>query len=429
MKLKYALYILLFLGIIGLSSCNWFDKKDDLTETQDLNKFIFEVMKEQSWYYWYDMVPELEPLDYADSYQYLEELKYQELDGWSYLTTIEEYNAHYVYAVYYGHGFAYKFDESGKMRISFVYANSPIAQLGVQRGWEIIAVNATSVPDIVSQNLLATIFGPSQAGYTNHIKIVNLQQDTLEFDVQKTEVSENTVLYKNVYEYAGGKTGYLVFKSFIEPSIAELKTAFTYFQSENINNLVLDLRYNGGGLMSVANYLASAIGGANVTNKVFVKFSHNNTKTGNDFQNLFSTPDVPLNINKLVVIATSSTASASEAVINGLMPFMDVKVVGGNTHGKPVGMYSFEHGNYKLVPICFKLTNSQDYGDYFDGLPADALRADDLSKDWGNKEEASLKEALYYIENGFFSNQLPVKSNPNLPKMPLKGLKAEIGAI
>jgi len=147
------------------------------------------------------------------------------------------------------------------------------------------------------------------------------------------------------------------------------------------------------------------------------------------FENIFSAPDVLLNINKLVVIATSGTASASEAVINGLKPFMDVKIVGGDTHGKPVGMYSFEHGNYKFVPICFKLTNSEGYGDYFGGLPADAYRTDDLSKDWGNPNEASLKEALYYIENGFFSNQLPVKLNPYLPKMPLKGLKAEIGAI
>lgn len=429
MNIKNLIYIGFLSILLSFSSCNWFEGEEQISATEDLNNFIYEVMKNQSWYFWYDRVPDLDAASYTDSYEYLEALMYKELDNWSYLTTIEEYNAHYVYAVYYGHGFAYKFDEQSKMRISFVYPNSPMAMKGVERGWEIIAVNNTSVSDILAGNLLGSIFGPSEAGYTNRFKIVNLQQDTIEFEVEKTEVNEKTVLYKNVYQQSGGKTGYLVFKGFIEPSFEELNQAFTYFASENINNLILDLRYNGGGLMSVANYLAATIGGTKVKDKIFVKYTHNNTKTSKDYEYFFVAPDVLININKLVVIATSGTASASEAVINGLKPYMEVKIVGDNTHGKPVGMYSFEHEGYKVVPICFQIANSEGFGDYFDGLPTDAFRIDDLSRNWGDPEEASLKEALYYLENGIFSAQTPVKSYINLPQMPLKSLQAEIGAL
>jgi hypothetical protein len=136
-----------------------------------------------------------------------------------------------------------------------------------------------------------------------------------------------------------------------------------------------------------------------------------------------------VNIDRLVFITTNNTASASEAVINGLKPYMKVVLVGSTTHGKPVGMYTFQHNDYLLVPICFQLTNSLGDGDYFSGIPVDAERIDDLTKDWGNTDESCLKESLFYTENGYFSNQPPVKSKAIQYPMPLKGIQNEIGAL
>ena len=429
MRSKLIILTLLIIASLSWQSCKWFEEPEEISETEDLNNFIFEVMKNQSWYLWYEYVPDLNPKDFGNSHEFLEDLKYKELDTWSYLTTIEEHNAHFVDAIYYGHGFAYKFDEDEKMRISFVFKNSPMDILGVKRGWEILAINNVSIPDIIAQNLSTSIFGPSEIGYVNHLTMATLPGDTIEFDVAKAEVKENTVLYSNIYEQTTGKTGYLVFKSFIEPSIEELNTAFNYFASENVNNIILDLRYNGGGLMSVANHLGALLGGTKVIDKLFISYTHNNTKLDNNFEYFFEAAENSINIDKLVVIATGGTASASEAIINGLSPYLDVKIVGDNTHGKPVGMYSFEFNEYLLVPICFQLTNSNGYGDYFDGLPADAYRIDDLTRDWGDINEKCFKESMFYIENGYFSDQAPVKSRVKQYPMPLKGIQKEVGAL
>jgi carboxyl-terminal processing protease len=100
------------------------------------------------------------------------------------------------------------------------------------------------------------------------------------------------------------------------------------------------------------------------------------------------------------VIATGGTASASEAIINGLRPYMDVKVVGDATYGKPVGQYGFDFCQKVLYPVAFLVTNSLGQADYFDGIPADCAAPDDVDHALASPQEASLAEALYVVRNG-----------------------------
>jgi carboxyl-terminal processing protease len=120
------------------------------------------------------------------------------------------------------------------------------------------------------------------------------------------------------------------------------------------------------------------------------------------YQSVIGLKSNSIQLDKLVVITTSSTASASELVISGLKPYMNMKLIGSTTHGKPVGMNI--EGDTKLniavAPISFRNVNSQGYSDYFDGIPVDFAIKDNVTQDWGNTADASLNAALNYISLG-----------------------------
>jgi C-terminal processing protease CtpA/Prc len=168
---------------------------------------------------------------------------------------------------------------------------------------------------------------------------------------------------------------------------------------------VLDLRYNGGGLVSVAQHLGGLIGGAPTSGKVFAEFFHNDKNASRNTVYRFEDPPQSLDLPRLVVIATRSSASASEAMINGLRPFMPVTVVGNTTYGKPVGQYSFDFCDKVLIPVAFTVRNARGEGDFFDGIPADCAAPDDLDNQIGSASEASLAEAIHVLTRGSCSGR------------------------
>ncbi len=120
----------------------------------------------------------------------------------------------------------------------------------------------------------------------------------------------------------------------------------------------------------------------------------------------FKTSTYSLALPKIVVITSRLTASASEAVMNGLAPHITVASVGDTTHGKPVGMNGWPCGQkYFFWPITFKLVNSEGVGDYFDGLIPNQLATDDLTRDFDDRQEKCLKEAILYLQTGAFSGK------------------------
>jgi len=163
---------------------------------------------------------------------------------------------------------------------------------------------------------------------------------------------------------------------------------------------VLDLRYNGGGLVDVALHLASLIGGAPLRDQVFTTSRHNDRNSRLNETLRFTNPPAALGLDRLVVIATRASASASELVVNSLRPFMPVVIVGDRTYGKPVGQYGLPFCDKVLAPVAFAVVNADGGGGYFDGLPADCPARDDLEHDLGARDEASLAESLRFIATG-----------------------------
>jgi hypothetical protein len=203
-----------------------------------------------------------------------------------------------------------------------------------------------------------------------------------------------------IFEIDGKRVGYVHFRNFVTPSTEALNAAFAQLKAAGVSELILDERYNGGGLVSVAQHLGGLVGGARTAGQVFAEFFHNDLNAQRNAILRFETKPAALDLQRLVVITTRASASASELVINALRPLMRVTIVGDTTYGKPVGQYGLDFCDKVLAPVAFQLRNAAGQGDYFDGLPADCPAGDDVDHLFGDAAEASLGEALFFVKNG-----------------------------
>ena len=397
------------------------------------NKYVYDVMHDS--YLWYDHVPNL---DYSDSKYIspdilLEDLKYKKYDKWSFVTTISYYNQYFEEGKYTGYGLSYSLtDENTSAVINYVYKGSPADLGGIQRGYKIVAVNDVNISSLISLEVFDYAFGKSEIGVNRKFKLQRYDGSFFDVNLSKTIVTMNTVFYKSIITQDQKKIGYLVFNSFIQPALDELNSAFRYFKDNNITDFILDLRYNGGGRVSVANELATLIGGNHVYGKEMQRFTHNDKYSSSDSSEKYgSFKENALNITKLYVITTSDTCSASELVINALRASntgMEVITIGEKTCGKPVGMYGHDFCDKHISPIEFSIQNSDGYGEYFDGISTDCIVSDDVSRDFGDINESMLKETLNFIKTGSCRESRTLRDQKRYIN-PLRGFEREVGAI
>ena len=365
---------------------------------------LYYIMKE--WYYWYDLMPAVTREDYDDPYTLLEAMRYRTLDRWSYILTYDEYIAQ-ITGTFVGHGFRIGLDDSGNARIAMIYDNSPLYSFGVRRGWIVKKINNTDVAPIIIAGdgaAYVSLIGPSQAGITNEFLFKRPDGSELTVSSAKSTFQINTVLHYDTLHLSTGVAGHLVFESFYPPAPDELATAFAFFKTNNIKDLILDLRYNSGGDLTIAQTLASYIAGDSRAGSVFAKLSYNDKHQDANTTLSFKTTPYSISLPKIVVITTRYSTSASEDVINGLAPFVNVVTLGDTTNGKPTGMNLWNVGNkYVMLPITFKIVNAQDQGDFFDGIFPAKVIPDDITRDFGDREELCLEEAIHYLETGSVS--------------------------
>jgi C-terminal processing protease CtpA/Prc len=392
---KVNCWLLIFLPII-LASCT---KEDSQPETP-LNVAVYNTMK--GWYLWYDSIPSVDPLQYKSPSDLLEAIKYKKLDRWSYIITLDEYNQYYVEGKYYGHGFGYGTASDGTERITYIFKSSSLYKAGVRRGWIIKKIDNTRV----SNNNISSLLGENKAGITNTFTFGRESLPDTTIASTKSEVSMEMVLLDTVYTVSNRKVGYMVLYSFIADAKNELNTVFSRFYKANIQDLIIDLRYNTGGYTDVGKLLASLIVGKSHSGDILCKFIHNDKKSKYNDSLRIDNLDYSLSLSRIFILTTGMTASTSEIMINGLKPLIDVYTIGQNTQGKPVGMdiQLFEDYKYALFPISFKIVNRENAGDYYQGFKPDQLVADDLTHDFGDIQEKYLWNALYYVQNGSFSN-------------------------
>ena len=393
------------------------------------NLFVRNTLEE--FYLWYRELPDTNSALFPSPEAYLDAVRYRPLDEtFSYIATESSSDAFFSDSQFIGFGIGLKF-EGQDLRLTEVYPDSPGSEAGLHRGYRIVALNGVSVADLVASGEIGGAFGPSEIGYSALVRFRDLAGAEGEVRLTKRLVTIPTVSGTRVLDLDGRKVGYLMFRNFTNPSVPALTAAFDQLRAEGATELVLDLRYNGGGLVSVAQQLGGEIGGAATAQQTFVRFVHNDKNSFRDMSLLFPALANSLNLSRLVVIATRSSASASELVINSLRPFMPVTVVGDRTYGKPVGQYGFRFCGKILFPVAFTGRNARNEGDYFDGIPADCPAPDDLEHELGDAAEASLAEGLQYLATGSCTSAAAARARTAVaPRRPVTrdGWRQLIGA-
>ena len=389
--MKRIIYSALFFSILIFFGCKKEKSQNNIDPSVQFTANTFNDL-----YLWYESMPAVDLSTIQTPDDYINEVRYIK-DRWSFTMTYADmvdllYNGKTT-----GWGARLGYDSQNLLRVMFVYNNSAMGKAGVLRGWQIKSINGKTVASMSDNEVNAALANTSNT-------YIFIKNDGTETSIPMTrgEIKINSVLYSSVYTSGTKKIGYLVFSDFLETSVPELNTIFNNFSQNGVSDMILDLRYNGGGTLDCADSLVAMLAGKPYKGQVYNTLEYNNKHIRNGYQSLIGLKSNSIQLGKLVVITTSGTASASELVIAGLKPYLNIKLIGSATHGKPVGMDISGDSklNIAVAPISFRNVNSQGYSDYFDGIPVDFSVSDNVTQDWGNPSDACLTAALNYINLG-----------------------------
>jgi carboxyl-terminal processing protease len=403
--------------VCGLTVSAWAQSGPRNCTTLSQNMFVRDVLDE--YYFWYQELPLLNPANFSSPEAYLEAARYRPLDSsFSYITSREANEAFYGESQFVGFGFSTQTEDT-ELRVLQVFPDSPASEAGLTRGDRIVEIDGRSVRELVQSGLIGGAFGASEPGVTANIVVRARDGEDRRRTLTKRVVTIPTVSLTRTFRVDGRTVGYLFFRNFVNPSFGALDEAFASLREAGATELIVDLRYNGGGLVDVAVHLASLVGGSSTQGRVFATFQHNDKNSAlNEDLRFEDAPSQALNLSRLIVITTRSSASASELVINSLRPHMPVVVIGDTTYGKPVGQYGFTFCNKVLAPVAFALVNSEGRGDFFGGIEPDCRATDDPEHDLGSAEEASLAEALHFAQTGACRSEATARVQRARPARP-----------
>jgi len=442
MKKTLALAILLFLGTFTFLSCQ--DDYDDIEvpNTLKINDFIWKGLN--LYYYWQADVPNLsdnkfrnqgELNSFLTNYSSPEDLfsdllfQYSVTDRFSVMYSDYRVLEGTLNGITTNNGVDYQLFRTSSTSDAvygwtrYIIPNSDASTKAIQRGDIFYAIDGIPL-SYASKNYVDLLrretYTLSLADYNNGNPVPNGRSVTL----SKTQLTENPILMHQVYTYGQHKIGYLVYNGFYSAYDNELNNIFGEFSSQGVTDLIIDLRYNSGGSVDTATRLASMINGQK-TGQIFAQqqwnskvqsyFQSNNPeKLINRFTNSIDGNAIKsLNMQKVYILTSRASASASELLINGLVPHISVVQIGDKTTGKNVGsitLYDSPSFNkdgrssshrYAMQPICFKIVNSVGFGDYAAGLsPLDEnLYKEDLGNlgALGNVTEPLLSKAIQKI--------------------------------
>lgn len=308
-------------------------------------------------------------------------------------------------------------------RIAYVDPNTPAANAGLTRGLRLASVNGVSIDanDAAGLALLNEALGSPRNGTSYTLAFTTLQGGSQNATLTAGTVTKVPVQNVRVIPTGTGSVGYMTFNDHIAPSEGQLVAAFNQLAQAQVSDLVLDLRYNGGGFIYIASQVGYMIAGSQRSaNKTFERLRFNdkrvsdNNNPNNNFPFINTTlapfansgvaanqPLPQLNLGRVFILATGNSCSASESIINALEG-IDVQVVriGSTTCGKPFGFTAEDNCGLSYFPIEFQGVNNKGFGDFADGFRPTCPVADDFSKPLGDATEGMLAAALAYRQTG-----------------------------
>lgn len=396
------------------------------SDSENIPQWIYDEMK--FFYYWNDELPTQSPTGDEDPESYFNSLLVPE-DEFSYISDDAEAIKEEITGTILAMGFspAYGiFSNSGDLFaiVEYVYPGSPADLAGLERGDIILEIdgetlNQSNFLDLNGVGGFSVTLGDFNGRFIRETEeIVTINTGIIELD---------PVIHYEVKEVNGIKTGYLVFVDFLAGEddiwLNSLENAISSMKAEGITEMILDLRYNPGGEVRVAEYLASMLAPASAVlgEEVLVRFEYNDeleeyfiNRQGANSPNIvsrFEDNGINLDLSNLYVLTTGSTASASELVINGLKPYMNVVHIGEPTFGKFYGSFVLYDQddppahNWAISPVVLKYANANGVTDFVNGLTPDILLEDDLlnAKVFGDDSDPMLSTALTLISGNSIS--------------------------
>lgn len=382
-------------------------------------QFVLDVARD--WYLFPDLLQDNVDIDDFESatelLDYLtEEAREQGIDRYfSYVTTVQEDEAQ-LQGQNAGFGFRLGLTSDDRLFLLEVFETAPAGAAGFNRGTEIVEIDDGNGYQTISEWLavdpnLEQALGPSDVGVERGFRYVLRDEDVLrETVVVKEEYVLNPIPSQDIEVFGLSGTpgvGYVNFRSFVETddSQADLAAAFNTFRTQGITDFIIDLRYNGGGLVSVEEDFADLLGGA-LNAELAQVMEFNEARSNNNSTKFFDAQPESVSPVRIAYITTGSSASASELLINTMDPYVSVAVVGGETFGKPVGQSGFSQDGCDtlLRLVTFRTVDSNGEGDYYDGLSESVDFAcaanDDISYDFGDTREDSIGTAMDWLATG-----------------------------
>lgn len=440
---KISRFIIAIVAFVSVSSC--FEDMDDVfrpATTLEIQNFIYRAMN--VWYLYKPDVPDLAngrfatqaELDkFLSNYVTPEDLYNQGLtagfDRFSFITGDYRVLLDALAGITKSHGMEYGLVYYPNSEVNvfgyvqYVVPGSDAAGKGITRGVIFNTINGSQLT-VNNYQMLSR-----QDSYTIGLATfdgIDITPTGQSVTLNKSVLTENPIHLAAVLQPEGQKIGYLMYNGFTSDFDNELNQAFGQFKSAGITDLVLDLRYNNGGAVRSATYLAGMITGQ-FTGQVFytehwnpeiqANFEQNNPEDLiGRFTDRFETGQIinSLNLSRVYVLTTHGTASASELVINGLDPYIEVIQVGSTTTGKFQASSTFydsapprfgrqgasKRHHYAIQPLIYKSANAVGYTDFINGLPPDVEVYENLANlgELGDENEPLLAAALNQILSG-----------------------------
>lgn len=364
-----------------------------------------------NWYFWYALAPRPSPSGFDTVQAYFQASLFGgnavfPVDGYSGFGATEDFNRFFGDGITRDYGlFVSGIEVEGRpdlpLRIRYVEPQSDAAAKGLLRGEQILSINGRAASEIIAADAYDVLV-PSRVGDQLQLVVRGGGGDRSVTLVARDYALTPVTAARVVNSPLGQKVGYLVVKDMIDQVDAPLDSAFAQFRREGVTEVVLDLRYNGGGYVHTGATVASHVGGSRTSGQTYASLLYSDRRAALNQSVPFSAPPNALGMRRVYVLSGPRTCSASEQVINGLRGAgVDVVQIGDVTCGKPVGFNPQDGGcGLTFSAVTFESVNARNEGRYFDGLAPQCPVADDLDHPLGSTSEAMLSAALAHADSG-----------------------------